>query len=147
MDIEQLCYLIARLVGWKSPSQEWLEKYHGIPKERYENLDKNYSPILYKDDENVGELILYPDTMVDHITGWEFLMDVIYAIERFGMHPKEEGLMYSITIDANSVSAGLNKMGARREGIAETSIEGEVDKRMATILTIAKWINTVKKDD
>ena len=38
MDIEQLCYLIARLVGWESPNQEWLEKYHGIPKDRYEKL-------------------------------------------------------------------------------------------------------------
>jgi hypothetical protein len=142
MNIEQMCYLVARLVGWEKTDQQWLENYHGMPKERYSRLNEEYHPILYKIDPEVGELILYPDTFEDHITDWEFIMKVIDAVERHGMNPNEEGKRYRVSIGTNKVSIGLNKMDAilRGENIAETEVGDEIDKRIATIHTIVKWI-------
>ena len=138
MDRAQMCYLIARLVGWKKPDKEWLEEYHGIPMERIEKLsDPNVTPVLYKED--IYSSVLYPDTLEDTVTDWEFLMDVIYAIERYGVSEGEEGLAYNFIIDSNMVCVQLNKLGATR--LAETYITDEVSKRDAVVMTIAKWVD------
>jgi hypothetical protein len=141
MDRAQMCYLIARLVGWKKPDKEWLQEYHGgATMERIERLDPDLNPVLYKGEDMYGS-VLYPDTLEESVTDWEFLMDVIGAIERYGMTNEEDGLKYNFVIDSNLVYVQLNRLGAHR--MVETNIEDEVDKREAVVITIAKWIDLV----
>jgi hypothetical protein len=140
MDRAQMCYLIARLVGWKKPDKEWLQEYHGTTMERIERLDPNLSPVLYKGDDMYSS-VLYPDTLEESVTDWKFLMNVIGAIERYGMTNEEDGLKYNFVIDSNLVYVQLNRLGAHR--MVETNIEGELDKREAVVITIAKWVDLV----
>lgn len=80
LDYNKRC---AEFLGWKETSEQFKIDWCGCKtKERLDKINKDYIPILEKDGN-----VIFPDfTVMDFSRDWNWIMQVVEAIEKLGYY-------------------------------------------------------------